>query len=99
MLIKEIPKVSKFNVYGLKYVNNFLKEYENYCEVKCSENQNYWGKELEECLYGRMLVYYGMMTSVGKPKNEVLKAWMIDHVIRVKARIIYMKTNDHDLRK
>ena len=99
VLIREIPKVSKFNVYGSKDVNDFFKEYENYCKVKFPENQNYWVKELEECLDGRMLEFYRMITSVGEPKYEVVKARMIDHVKRVKAGVRYRKTNDFEKAK
>ncbi|RXG71119.1 hypothetical protein Avbf_04773 [Armadillidium vulgare] len=96
ILIRDIPKISKFNVYGTKDVHDFFKEYESYCKEKFSENKGFWVKELGEFLEGRMLDFYKAVVSVGEPKYEVVKQRIEDQVRRVKGGVKYRKVNDFD---
>ena len=73
MLIREVPKISSYDVWRTKDVEDFLREFENYCKVKCPENKAYWVKELNGCLQGRMLDFYSTITSVGEFKYETVK--------------------------
>ena len=54
VLIREVPKIGKYDVYGTKDIEEFFKEFEKFCKVKCPENKSHWVKELEECLEGRI---------------------------------------------
>ena len=96
VLIRDIPKINKFNVYGTKDVFEFFKDYEGYCKEKFDENRVFWVKELGEFLEGRMLDFYKAIVSVGEPKYEVVKQRILDQVRRVKAGVKYRKVNDFD---
>jgi cellular nucleic acid-binding protein len=93
-VIRDIPKISKYDVYGMKDVTEFFKEYEGYCKEKFDENRVFWVKELGEFLEGRMLDFYKAMVSGGEPKYEVVKQRMLDQVKRVKGGVKYRKVND-----
>ena len=41
ILIREVPKIEKFNAYGQKEVKDFFEEYENYCKEKYGENKSF----------------------------------------------------------
>lgn len=96
VLIREVPKVGKFNVYGPKDVKEFFKEYESYCREKFGENTRFWVKELGEFLEGRLYDFYRAIVSVGEPKFEVVKERVIDQVKRVKSGVKYRKKNDFE---
>ena len=71
-MIREIPKVNKFSVTGMKDIGAFFREFESYCKAKSPENKNYWVKELEDSLEGRVLEFYHTIRSVGEPKYETM---------------------------
>ena len=50
ILIHEIPKLPKYNVYGSKNIKDFFRDYEKYCKTMFLENKSYWVKELGESL-------------------------------------------------
>lgn len=96
ILITEVPKISRYNIYGGKSIGDHFKEYENYCRKKFGENKRFWVKELGETLEGRILDFYKTVVCGGEPRYEVMKQRMIHQVRRVKAGVRFHKVNDFD---
>ena len=84
IFIREIPKVIKFNVTGLKDVEDFFIKFESYCEAKCPEYKNHSVKELEDSLEGR------------EPKYETLRDRIMSQMKMIEVGVKYKKTNDFE---
>ena len=95
LLVREVPKISKFDVQGSRDIGDFFKEYERYCKDKFGDNMRFWVKELEY-LQGRIGEFYKTIISVGDPKYDIVKHRIIEQVKRVKTGVKYRKKSGFD---
>ena len=58
VILREPPKISKFEVYGTKDVYEFFEEYEDYCREKYGENKKFWVNGLDDFLGEKLAEYY-----------------------------------------
>lgn len=73
ILIRDIPKIGKLNVYGMEDVSKFFKEYESFCREKFREHTNFLVKEMGEYLEGTNY-------TAREPQYEVMKGKIIKQV-------------------
>ena len=93
VLIREVPRISRFRLAGAQDIVEFFKEYERYCLEKLGENKKIWVKELGEFLDDRLEGVYRAIVGVGEPRYEVVKERVIAHVRRIKGGVKYRKRN------
>ena len=93
LLIREVPKIGKFALYGSEDVEDFFKKYESYCKRKVGDDDRYWVKELGEFLEGRLAEHYRIMMDEGDQKYDEVKERLIEFVRRVKGGVKYKKKN------
>ena len=96
VLIREVPRISRFRLAGSQDIVDFFKEYERYCQEKLGSNKKFWVKELGEFLDDRLEGVLRAIVSVGEPKYEVVKERVIAHVRRIKGGVKYRKRNDFE---
>ena len=94
VLIREVPRIAKFRLYGSQDILDFFREFENYCLEKFGENKKFWIKELGEFLDDRLVELYGVIANIGEPKYEVVKERIVEQVRRVKGGVKYRKKNE-----
>ena len=80
ILIRDIPRPGKYDLYGAKDVVEFFREYERYCKERFHNNKQFWVKELGDFLEGRIADFYRTVVSVGEPKYDVVKQRLIEQV-------------------
>ena len=96
VVIREPPKIGKFNVNGTKDIMEFFEEYESYCKDKYGESKKFWLKSLGEFFAGRLAKCCETFVNVGDPKYETVKKRVIDLVTRMKAGVRYKNKNDFE---
>ena len=96
LVIREVPRIDKFLLYGSQDIEDFFRKYENYCKRKVGEDDRYWVKELGEFLEGRLADYYRIMIEDGDQKYDEVKERIIEFVKRVKGGVKYKKRNAFD---
>lgn len=96
ILIREVPRIEKFNVYSSRNVNEFFEEFENYCRHKYPDHPGYWVKELGECMEGRILEFYRNITSVCPVKYDIVKERICDQVARIRGSIRFKRKDDFE---
>ena len=93
MVIREIPRIERYDVYGQKDVVEFFREYESYCKKKFGEDDKAWLKELGEFLSGRLAEFYRIVMDGEEQDYDVVKERVIQYVMRVKDGVKYKKKN------
>lgn len=96
VLIREVPKIGKYNVYDSKDVGDFFKEFEEYCRERFGDKKSFWTKELGEHLEGRLGEFYRAITENGEQKYEIMKDRIIGQVKRVKVGVKYRKRSEFE---
>lgn len=96
LLIREIPKATKFNVYSRQDIHEFFREYERYCKSKYADHPEHWVKELGEFLEGRMNEFYRTIICAGPVKFGVVKERMIEQVKRIRGSVRYKRRDDFE---
>ena len=96
LVIREVPRIGKYVLYGSEDIEEFFRKYESYCKRKVGEDERYWVRELGEFLDGRLAEYYRIMIEDGDQKYDDVKERLIEFVKRVKGGVKYKKKNAFD---
>lgn len=96
ILIREVPKAAKFNVYSKQSMHDFFKQYESYCKSKFMDHPEHWVKELGEFLEGRMSDFYKTIVGSGPVKYDVVKERMLEHCKRVRGSVRFKRKDDFE---
>ena len=96
VLIREIPKIGRYRLYGAQDILDFFREYEAYCAQKFGDNKKFWVKELGEFLDDRLEGVYRAIVSVGDPKYEIVRERIVGQVRRIKGGVKYKKRNEFE---
>ena len=96
VLIREIPKIGRYRLYGAQDIVEFFRDFETYCSQKFGENKKFWVKELSEFLDDRLEGMYRAIVNVGDPRYEIVKERIIGQVRRIKGGVKYKKRNEFE---
>ncbi|MEL6605960.1 MAG: hypothetical protein AAFP20_22335, partial [Cyanobacteria bacterium J06614_10] len=91
IVVREIPKMRRFNLRDAKDIKQYLKEYEEYCEDKYGYYPTIWMRNLADFLEGDLREVYRRMIGSGEPNYEVVKERLIKQVRRMRDSVNFQK--------